>query len=169
MVWTCCGVVPILFGWLLRIPSLNALVFIRKTFLWLVYAIVLHVERYRRTFDLLVPCITYYSAVKFCLPAGRLHCMVILPVGHIRAVLQSKTTASTATVCIASFDVIGELQSERLRHSRAAAFTQNGWTRGQLLQAKNWVPSSLPHHRLQRARSVADIFYTGEVNVPRGG
>ena len=32
----CCGVVPILFGWFLRVPSLHALVFIWKTFLWLV-------------------------------------------------------------------------------------------------------------------------------------
>ena len=31
----CCGVVPILFGWFLRVPSLHALVFIRKTFLFL--------------------------------------------------------------------------------------------------------------------------------------
>ena len=29
----CCGVVPILFGRFLRLPSLHALVFIRKTFL----------------------------------------------------------------------------------------------------------------------------------------
>ena len=28
----CCGVVPILFGWFLRVPSLHVLVFIRKTF-----------------------------------------------------------------------------------------------------------------------------------------
>ena len=28
----CCGIVPILFGWFLRVPSLHALVFIRKTF-----------------------------------------------------------------------------------------------------------------------------------------
>ena len=28
----CCGVVPILFGWFLRVPSLHALVFIQKTF-----------------------------------------------------------------------------------------------------------------------------------------
>ena len=28
----CCGVVPILFGWFLRVPSLHALVFIWKTF-----------------------------------------------------------------------------------------------------------------------------------------
>ena len=28
----CCGVIPILFGWFLRVPSLHALVFIRKTF-----------------------------------------------------------------------------------------------------------------------------------------
>ena len=29
--------------------------------------------------------------VNFCLPPERSHCMVILPVGHIRAVLKSKT------------------------------------------------------------------------------
>ena len=28
----CCGVVPILFGWFLRVPSLHMLVFIKKTF-----------------------------------------------------------------------------------------------------------------------------------------
>ena len=28
----CCGVIPILFGWFSRVPSLHALVFIRKTF-----------------------------------------------------------------------------------------------------------------------------------------
>ena len=28
----CCGVVPILFGWFLRVPSLHVLVFIWKTF-----------------------------------------------------------------------------------------------------------------------------------------
>ena len=34
----CCGVVPILFSWFLRVPSLHALVFIRKPFLSLVPA-----------------------------------------------------------------------------------------------------------------------------------
>ena len=29
--------------------------------------------------------------VNFCLPPERPHCMVILPVGHIRAILKSKT------------------------------------------------------------------------------
>ena len=29
----CCGVVPILFGWFLSIPSLHVLVFLWKTFL----------------------------------------------------------------------------------------------------------------------------------------
>ena len=28
----CCGVVPFLFSWFLRVPSLHVLVFIRKTF-----------------------------------------------------------------------------------------------------------------------------------------
>ena len=32
MVWICCGVVPILFSWFLRVPSLHALVFIGKLF-----------------------------------------------------------------------------------------------------------------------------------------
>ena len=45
--------------------------------------------------------------------------------------------ALTVTVCIASFEVIGELQRERLHHSRAAAFNWNGRMRGQLLQAKS--------------------------------
>ena len=38
MAQMCCGVVPILFGWFLRVPSLHALVFIWKTFLGLVPA-----------------------------------------------------------------------------------------------------------------------------------
>ena len=35
--------------------------------------------------------------------------------------------------------------------------------RGQFLQTKSWVPSSLLCHRLHRAWSVKHIFYTGEV------
>ena len=35
MVWMCCGVVPILFGWFMRTPSLHALIFIGKTFVTL--------------------------------------------------------------------------------------------------------------------------------------
>ena len=35
----CCSVVPILFGWFLRVPFLHVHVFIRKTFLWLVSVI----------------------------------------------------------------------------------------------------------------------------------
>ena len=35
IVWMCC-IVPILFGWFLSVPSLYALVFLWKTFLWLV-------------------------------------------------------------------------------------------------------------------------------------
>ena len=31
-VWNCYGVIPILFGWFLRVPSLHVLVFIQKTF-----------------------------------------------------------------------------------------------------------------------------------------
>ena len=46
MVWKCCGVVPILFAWFLRVPSLHVLVFVQKTFLWL--------------------CVMGYVAVKRC-------------------------------------------------------------------------------------------------------
>ena len=45
--------------------------------------------------------------------------------------------ALIVTVCIALFKAIGELQRERLRQSRAAAFSSNGRTRGQFLQAKS--------------------------------
>ena len=34
----CCGVVPILFSWFLRVPSLHALVFVHKTVLSIVPA-----------------------------------------------------------------------------------------------------------------------------------
>ena len=61
--------------------------------------------------------------------------MVILPVGHIQAVLKSKTIS--LPVRIALFEAIGELQRERLRHSRAAAFSWNGRPRGQFQQAKS--------------------------------
>ena len=64
--------------------------------------------------------------VNFCLSAERPHCTVLLPMGHIRAVLKSKTIiiALPVTVCIASFEAIGELQGDRLRHSCAS------WPRG---------------------------------------
>ena len=63
--------------------------------------------------------------------------MVILPVGHNTGGIEVENNVALAvTVCIASFEVIDELQRERLRHSRAAAFSWNEQTRGQLLQAK---------------------------------
>ena len=41
----------------------------------------------------LVTCVLlrYTKISNFCLPPERPHCMVILPVGHIRAILKSKT------------------------------------------------------------------------------
>ena len=54
--------------------------------------------------------------------------------------------ALTVTVCIALFEVIGELQRERLCQSCAKTFSWNGRTHGQFLQAKSRVPSSLPRH-----------------------
>ena len=41
----------------------------------------------------------------------------------------------TVTVCIASFEAIGELQRERLHQSRAKALSWNVQTGGQFLQA----------------------------------
>ena len=76
--------------------------------------------------------------------------------------------ALTVTVCIASFEAIGELQRERLHHSRAAAFTA-GMDERVDNSCKRRVLSLLPHYHLHRVWSVASIFYTGEVGVPRRG
>ena len=62
--------------------------------------------------------------VNFCLPAERPH--TILPVRHLRAVLKSNNIALTVKVCIASFEMIGELQREILRQSRATVFSWDG-------------------------------------------
>ena len=64
--------------------------------------------------------------------------MVILPVGHIRAVLKLKNNIPLmVTVYIALFEAIGELERETLRNLRAAVFSWNGQLRGQQLQAKS--------------------------------
>ena len=73
------------------------------------------------------------------------------------------------TVCIASFEAIGELQRKRLRQSRAAVFCWNPQTGGHFLQAKSGVPSSLLRHRPHRAWSGTGTFYMGEVGIPCGG
>ena len=72
---------------------------------------------------------------QFCLPAEMPHCIVILPLRLIGTVINN--IASTVTVCIPSFEVIGELQRERLQQSWAAAFSWNGQTCGQFLQVKS--------------------------------
>ena len=60
-----------------------------------------------------VPLVTCLLLEIFCLPAERLHCKVILPVRHLRAVLKSETIISlTANVYISLFKTIGELQKE---------------------------------------------------------
>ena len=59
MMWKCCGVIPILFGWFLSVPSLHALVFIQKTILWLV-AICTHKAWYvTKLFNERVLCSAY--------------------------------------------------------------------------------------------------------------
>ena len=73
------------------------------------------------------------------------------------------------TVSIALFKAIGELQRKRLRQSRAAVFSWNPRTRGQFLQAKSWVPSSILRHHPHRAWSVTGIFCMEEVSIPCGG
>ena len=86
-----------------------------------------------------------------------------------RQFLGQKHIASMVTVCIASFEAIGALQRKRLCQSHAVVFSWNAQTRGQSLQAKNWVPSSLPRHHPHRVWSVTGILYTGEVCMPCGG
>ena len=46
----CCGVVPILFGWFLSVPSLHALLFLWKTFcdLFVLFFLELFLEMVRR-------------------------------------------------------------------------------------------------------------------------
>ena len=44
----CCGGVPILFGWFLRVPSLHVLVFIWKTFCDLFLLFFLEIAREKR-------------------------------------------------------------------------------------------------------------------------
>ena len=91
----------------------------------------------------LVTCILLHYTkitVNFCLPPERpkaaLHGYTLCGT-HTGGIEVENNIALTVTVCIASFEVIGELQRERLHHSRAAAFSWNGRTRGQILQAKS--------------------------------
>ena len=56
---------------------------------------------------------------------------------HTGGIEVKNNIALTVTVCIALFVVIGELQRERLCHSRATAFGWNGGMHGQLLQANS--------------------------------
>ena len=128
-----------------------------------------HTSRMHQFF--LVTCILLHYTkitINFCLTAERPHCIVLLPVGHIRAVLKSQTI-SLCMVCITSFEAIGELQRDRLCHSCAAAISWNGRMHGQFLEVNSLVPLSLSHHCLHRAWSVVGIFYKGEVGVPPGG
>ena len=63
----------------------------------------------------------------------------------------------TVTVCIASFEAIGEFQRKRLCQSRATHYLArrtNTWSK---------VPLSVLGHHPHRTRSVVDIFRTGEV------
>ena len=83
----------------------------------------------------------------YCLAPARLLCLCV-----------KNNIALTVTVCITLFGAISELQREKLCQSRAATLNWNGQTHGQSLQAKSWVPSSLPCHHPHRAWSVAAIF-----------
>ena len=67
------------------------------------------------------------------------------------------------TVCIASFEAIGELQRKRLRQSRAAVFS---W----IMESTNaWTIPALLRHLPHRAWSGTGTFYAGEVGIPCGG
>ena len=64
--------------------------------------------------------------VNFCLPPERPHCIVTVytPCGTHTSDFEVKNNiALMVTVCIASFEVIGKLQRERLRQSRAKVFS----------------------------------------------
>ena len=98
-----------------------------------------------------------------------MHCMVIL-LRLIRVVFKSKTISLWQwQSAFALFEAIGELQRKTLHQSHAAVFSWNPRTRGQFLQAKSWVPSSLLRHCPHRLGSVTGTFYKGEVGIPCGG
>ena len=82
--------------------------------------------------------------------------------------LSQKQYCFVVTVCIASFEAIGELQRKRLRQSRAAVFCWNPRTCGQFLQAKSYVPSR-SFVIIHTALSVTGTFHKGEVGIPCGG
>ena len=71
----------------------------------------------------------------------------------------------TVTVCIATFEVIGELQRGKIA---SVTFIWNGWTRGQFLQAMSRVPSLLPHHRTHSVVSGRQLLYERS-QCPRWG
>ena len=73
--------------------------------------------------------------INFCLPAER---QGSSPYETHRSCFEVKNNiALTVMVCIALFKMIGEIQSEKLCQSCAAAFNWNGQTCGQFLQAKS--------------------------------
>ena len=88
-----------------------------------------------------------HTMVNFFLSAERPLCRVIFLMRLIQAVLKSKTITLTVTVCIASFEAIGEFHREKLRQSSAAAFNWNGQTGGN--SCKCFVtPSSSSTHSI---------------------
>ena len=58
---------------------------------------------------------------------------------------------------------------EKIASVTCSVFSWNPRTRGQFLQAKSWVPSSLLRHCPHRTWSGTGTFYTGEVGIPCGG
>ena len=97
--------------------------------------------------------------VNFCLPAeGRTAQLYSLWDTYEQFWSKKNNITLTVTVCNASFQVIGELQKEGLCQSCAEAFSWNGRTRRQFLQAESRVPLSLPHHCPHKMWSVPGIF-----------
>ena len=108
--------------------------------------------------------------VNFCLPAERPHCMVI-PLWDTYGRFWSQKLYRFDRKGLHCF-VRGDRWTSKGKIASfmcRSVYSWNGQMHGQVLQAKSWVPSSLPLHRLYRAWSVACIFYTGEVGVPCGG
>ena len=92
--------------------------------------------------------------VNFCLPAETVHCIVLLPVGtHTGGFEVKNNIALTVIVCIVSFEAIGELQKERLHHSRAPAFKLE-WTNTWTIPASEELSTFVAHLPSSSTRSV---------------
>ena len=77
VMWKCCGVIPILFGWFLSVPSLHALVFVQKTFCdSLLYVHTKH-NMWQNYYNELVLCSTYSGRLWASPTLAELTCLCV--------------------------------------------------------------------------------------------